>query len=52
MPGIGLEMSTISQHFELSDKNGSGKITTSDLATAMRSLGQYLTKAELQVVLV
>ena len=34
--------------FKMFDKDGDGTITTSELGTAMKSLGQNLTKQELE----
>ena len=41
-------MAEFKEAFSLFDKNGDGSITTQHLGTAMRSLGQNPTQAELE----
>uniref|UniRef100_A0A2I3HES4 EF-hand calcium-binding domain-containing protein 11 n=1 Tax=Nomascus leucogenys TaxID=61853 RepID=A0A2I3HES4_NOMLE len=46
--GLELLMSEFKEAFSLFDKDGDGTITTKELGTVMRSLGQNPTEAELQ----
>ena len=43
-----LDISEFKEAFSLFDKDGDGTITTKELGTVMRSLGQNPTEAELQ----
>uniref|UniRef100_A0A8C9CY67 EF-hand domain-containing protein n=1 Tax=Phocoena sinus TaxID=42100 RepID=A0A8C9CY67_PHOSS len=45
------QMAEFKEAFSLFDKDGDGTITTKELGTVMRSLGQNSTEAELQDVI-